>query len=129
MTDTRQILVVDDDPVNARFIASLLRENDYDVLVAEDGEQALELVRNHELAMVVCDLVMPYRDGYSVLRAIRRDEKFHDLPVLLLSMRDREEDIVRGLEEGADDYVIKPFNARELMARIRKILHRKRKVS
>jgi DNA-binding response OmpR family regulator len=126
---TQQILVVDDDAVTARFIASLLREHGYDVLVAEDGAHALELVDRHELAMVVSDLVMPYRDGYSVLRAIRRNEKFHDLPVLLLSMRDREEDIVKGLEEGADDYVIKPFNARELLARIRKILNRKRKVS
>ena len=126
---SNQILVVDDDPVTARFIASLLREHGYDVLVAEDGAHALELVDRHELAMVVSDLVMPYRDGYSVLRAIRRNEKFHDLPVLLLSMRDREEDIVKGLEEGADDYVIKPFNARELVARIRKILNRKRKVS
>ena len=126
---SRQILVVDDDAVTARFIASLLREHGYDVLIAEDGAQALELVDRHELAMVVCDLVMPYRDGYSVLRAIRQNEKFHDLPVLLLSMRDREEDIVKGLEEGADDYVIKPFNARELLARIRKILNHKRKVS
>jgi len=125
---SKQILVVDDDAVTARFIASLLRENGYDVLVAEDGAHALELVDRHELAMVVSDLVMPYRDGYSVLRAIRRNEKFHDLPVLLLSMRDREEDIVKGLEEGADDYVVKPFNARELLARIRKILNRKRKV-
>ena len=126
---SKQILVVDDDAVTARFIASLLRENGYDVLVAEDGAHALELVDRHELAMVVSDLVMPYRDGYSVLRAIRRNEKFHDLPVLLLSMRDREEDIVKGLEEGADDYVVKPFNARELLARIRKILNRRRKVS
>jgi len=125
---SKQILVVDDDAVTARFIASLLRENGYDVLVAEDGAHALEIVDRHELAMVVSDLVMPYRDGYSVLRAIRRNEKFHDLPVLLLSMRDREEDIVKGLEEGADDYVVKPFNARELLARIRKILNRKRKV-
>jgi DNA-binding response OmpR family regulator len=126
--ESRQILVVDDDPITARFIASLLQEHGYDVLVAEDGAHALEIVERHELAMVVSDLVMPYRDGYSVLRAIRRNEKYRDLPVLLLSMRDREEDIVKGLEEGADDYVIKPFNARELMARIRKIL-RTRKVS
>jgi DNA-binding response OmpR family regulator len=126
---SEQILVVDDDAVTARFIASLLREHSYDVLVAEDGANALELVGRHELAMVVCDLVMPYRDGYSVLRAIRQNEKYHDLPVLLLSMRDREEDVVKGLEEGADDYVIKPFNARELLARIRKILNRKRRVT
>ena len=126
---SNQILVVDDDAVTARFIASLLREHGYDVLVAEDGAHALELVGRYELAMVISDLVMPYRDGYSVLRAIRQNEKYHDLPVLLLSMRDREEDIVKGLEEGADDYVIKPFNARELLVRIRKILNRKHRAS
>ena len=129
MSDRMHILVVDDDTLTGRFIASMLREQGYDVIVAEDGEHALEIVREHALDLVVCDLVMPYRDGYSVLRAIRQDESRRDLPVLLLSMRDREEDIVRGLEEGADDYVIKPFNARELLARIRKILSRKRKVS
>jgi len=127
--EVKRILVVDDDPVTARFIASLLRDQSYDVTVAEDGEHALEIIEKHALDLVVSDLVMPYRDGYSVLRAIRQDERFADLPVLLLSMRDREEDIVRGLEEGADDYVIKPFNARELLARIRKILNRSRKVS
>ena len=88
------------------------------------GEHALELTGRHELGLIVCDLVMPYRDGYSVLRAIRRDERLAEVPLLILSMRDREEDIVRGLEEGADDYVIKPFNARELVVRIRKQLSR-----
>ena len=124
-----RILVAEDDPVTARYLESLLVDKGYDVLVAADGERALELALRFRPHLIISDLVMPYRDGYSVLRAIRRDEKFHDLPVLLLSMRDREEDIVRGLEEGADDYVIKPFNARELLARIRKILGRKRKVS
>jgi DNA-binding response OmpR family regulator len=65
---------------------------------------------------------MPYRDGFEVLRAIRNDPRVAHLPVLILSMRDREEDIVRGLESGADEYVVKPFNAREFVARVRKLL-------
>jgi len=67
---------------------------------------------------------MPYRDGFMVLRSLRSSEELAGIPIVILSMRDREEDIVRGLEEGADDYVVKPFNARELLARIRKLLER-----
>lgn len=119
-----RILVVDDDPVTAKFVSSLLRQEGHEILVAEDGEQALELAARHDLDLIVCDLVMPYRDGFSVLRALRRDSRSEQVPVIILSMRDREEDIVRGFEEGADDYVVKPFNARELAARVRKQLER-----
>ena len=119
-----RILVVDDDPVTAKFVSSLLREEGHEVLVAEDGEYALELAARHDLDLIVCDLLMPYRDGFSVLRALRRDGRSDEVPVIILSMRDREEDIVSGLEEGADDYIIKPFNARELAARVRKQLDR-----
>jgi DNA-binding response OmpR family regulator len=68
--------------------------------------------------------VMPYRDGFDIVRAIRGSRELSDVPIVILSMKDREEDIVRGLETGADDYVVKPFNARELLARVRKLLAR-----
>ena len=119
-----RILVADDDRVTARFLTSLLQEKGYDVLVAEDGEQALESAGARPPDLVLSDMVMPYRDGMDLLRAVRSDPRLADTPVILLSLKDREEDIVRGLEEGADDYVVKPFNARELLARIRKLLHR-----
>jgi DNA-binding response OmpR family regulator len=67
---------------------------------------------------------MPYRDGFDVVRAIREHEAIADVPIVIVSMKDREEDIVRGLETGADDYVVKPFNARELLTRVRKLLAR-----
>jgi DNA-binding response OmpR family regulator len=70
---------------------------------------------------------MPYRDGFGLLRAIREHDATRKIPVLILSMRDREDDIVRGFEDGADDYVVKPFNARELTARVRKLLDRSRR--
>jgi DNA-binding response OmpR family regulator len=119
-----RILVADDDPVTARFVASLLRDKGYEVLVAQDGEHAYQLALTASPDLIVSDLVMPYRDGFEVIRAIRRDPRLAGIPVVLLSMKDREEDIVRGLESGADDYVVKPFNARELLARIRKQLDR-----
>ena len=122
MGTAKTILVAEDDPVTRRFVVSLLEERGYEVLVAEDGEHAVSLAISATPDLVVSDLVMPYRDGYEVLRAIRNDERVKRLPVLILSMRDREEDIVRGFESGADEYVVKPFNAREFLARVRKLL-------
>jgi len=119
-----RILVAEDDPVTSRFVASLLRGKGYEVLVAEDGEHAYELALGLDPDLIISDLVMPYRDGLDILRAVRRDHRLHRVPVVILSMKDREEDIVQGLEMGADDYVVKPFNARELLARVQKQLDR-----
>lgn len=121
-----RILVIDDDPVSLRFVSSLLREKGYDVLVAEDGEHGCRLAIREHPDLIVSDLLMPYRNGFQLVRELRSHHELSRTPVVLLTMRDREEDIVRGLEEGADDYVIKPFNARELLARIRKQLERDR---
>ena len=122
MDTAKTILVAEDDPVTRRFVVSLLEERGYAVLVAEDGEHAVALAVSAAPDLLVSDLVMPYRDGYEVLRAIRNDDRLRGLPVLILSMRDREEDIVRGFEAGADEYVVKPFNAREFLARVRRLL-------
>jgi two-component system phosphate regulon response regulator PhoB len=116
------ILVAEDDPVSLRFVVSLLVEVGYDVLEALDGESAVELAVDHRPDAIVTDLVMPYRDGFGVLRALRDREETRRIPILILSMRDREDDIVRGFEDGADDYVVKPFLARELIARVRKLV-------
>jgi DNA-binding response OmpR family regulator len=123
---SQRILVAEDDPVTRRFVVSLLEERGYEVLVAEDGEHAVATAASARPDLIVSDLVMPYRDGYEVLRAIRNDEKLKAIPVLILSMRDREEDIVRGFEQGADEYVVKPFNAREFVTRVRKLLEPRR---
>ncbi len=122
MSVAKRILVAEDDPVTRRFVVSLLEEKGYEVLVAEDGEHAIATATTAQPDLIVSDLVMPYRDGYEVLRAIRTDERLSKIPVLILSMRDHEEDIVRGFEQGADEYVVKPFNAREFISRVRKLL-------
>lgn len=125
MTHAR-ILVAEDDPVTARFVTSLLSEKGYEVLLAEDGDRASELASNAGPDLILCDLVLPYRDGFDLLREFRADDRLRRVPVILLSMRDREEDVVRAFELGADDYVVKPFNARELLARVAKQLESRR---
>ncbi len=124
MVKPARILVADDDPVAARFVASLLQERGYEVLVAGDGDHALEMAVKLRPDLIVSDVVMPYRDGFDVLRMVRAEPRLASVPVVIVSMKDREEDIVRGLEAGADDYVVKPFNARELLTRVRKPLKR-----
>lgn len=117
-----RILLAEDDPVTARFLASLLEDKDYEVVIAEDGESACRLARSMKPDLILTDVVMPYKDGFDMLRVLRADPTLADVRIILVSMRDREEDIVFGLEQGADDYVVKPFNARELLARVRKQL-------
>ncbi len=126
MSVAKRILVAEDDPVTRRFVVSLLTERGYEVLVAEDGEHAIATATSAQPDLIVSDLVMPYRDGYEVLRAIRTAERLKNIPVLILSMRDHEEDIVRGFEQGADEYIVKPFNAREFVSRVRKLLEPRR---
>ena len=121
-----RILVADDDRVTSRFVKSLLEGEGYEVMVANDGEHAIELALEHRPDLIVSDLIMPYRDGYEVVSALRDDERLAGVPIVILSMKEREEDIVRGLEQGADEYIVKPFNARELVVRIRKQLQRVR---
>ncbi len=124
MVKPARVLVADDDPVSARFVASLLEERGYEVVVAGDGEHAVDAARKLRPDLIVCDVVMPYRDGFDVLRSVRAEPSLSSVPIVIVSMKDREEDIVRGLEAGADDYVVKPFNARELLTRVRKLLNR-----
>ena len=119
-----RILVADEDPVTARFLRSLLEREGYEVIVAADGTRALELARMGKPSLIISDLTMPYCDGYGLIRELRQDEELAQTPVVILSMRDREQDIVRGFEEGADDYLTKPFHARELLVRIRKLIER-----
>jgi DNA-binding response OmpR family regulator len=121
----RQILVADDDPIVRRFLAALLSDAGYEVTVAEDGEQALQKIREINPDMIILDLVMPYRDGFDVCREVRRNPGTENVPIIILSMKDREADVLRCFEIGADEFIRKPFNALELLARIQKMLARR----
>ena len=119
----QRILVVDDEAGIRELVGTYLRNEGFDVDEAVDGEAALDRFRQHEPDLVVLDLRLPGIDGYDVLREIRRDSAAY---VILLTARSEETDKLIGLELGADDYVTKPFSPRELVARVRAVLRRRR---
>jgi two-component system alkaline phosphatase synthesis response regulator PhoP len=117
----RTILVVEDEPQIAGIVRDYLEHAGFAVITAGDGAAALALVRARRPDALVLDLGLPRVDGLDVIRAIRRDSR---VPILILSARGDETDRVAGLELGADDYVVKPFSPRELVARVRAVLRR-----
>jgi DNA-binding response OmpR family regulator len=120
-----RILLVEDEPTAARFIAKGLREAAYAVDVAADGVSAAEQVHQNDYDAVVLDVMLPGRDGLSVCRDLRAAGS--DVPVLMLTARDAVESRVAGLDAGADDYLTKPFDFRELLARLRALTRRERR--
>jgi two-component system alkaline phosphatase synthesis response regulator PhoP len=121
---TQRILVVDDDREIVRLVRAYLERNGYEVLIAYDGETALHILRRERPDLVVLDLMLPERDGHDVTRIVRGDATLAALPIVMLTARVEDHDKIVGLELGADDYVTKPFNPGELMARIRAVLRR-----
>ncbi|MBX6357803.1 MAG: response regulator [Micromonosporaceae bacterium] len=118
------ILVVDDDQDIARFVEVNLKLHGFQVLVAGDGEQALELVEQHRPALAVVDLMMPKVDGLELTRRLRADPMTVALPVIMLTAKGMTVDKVVGLTAGADDYLVKPFDTLELIARVQSTLRR-----
>ncbi len=118
---SQTILVVDDEAAIVELLSYNLEKAHYGVLVARDGIEALHLARERSPDLVILDLMLPGMDGLEVCREIR---KHGDTPIIMLTARSEEVDRVVGLELGADDYVVKPFSVRELMARIKTVLRR-----
>lgn len=117
------ILIVEDDKKTASLVAMYLEREGFQTVMAHDGKRALELARVHNPIFVILDLMLPLLDGWEVCRQLRHDS---DVPILMLSAREDEVDRVSGLTLGADDYVVKPFSPRELVARVKAILRRGR---
>ena len=120
-----RIVIADDDPIVLKFLEALLTDAGFDVTTAADGEKALQKAREILPDLLIMDLVMPYHDGFEITRALRSSPATRQIPIIVLSMKDREADVLRCFELGADDYIRKPFNALELLARARKILGRR----
>jgi two-component system OmpR family response regulator len=119
-----RILVVDDEPKIAQIVSVYLERDGYRVLRATDGREALELARSSSPSLVILDIMLPEVSGWDVCRELRRDPKTTDLPIIMLTARDDVADRVVGLELGADDYVVKPFEPKELVARVHAVLRR-----
>lgn len=116
-----KILIVDDDKTLAEIIAFTFKREGYAVILADDGESALKLWEQEKPDLIILDVNIPMPDGFSVCQSIREKE---DTPIVILTVRSAEEDIIHGLDLGADDYIPKPFSPRQLMARVAAILRR-----
>ncbi len=118
----KKILLVDDEPAFVRLVSQVLNQKGYQVFTAGDGQEALRLLFAHKPDLVLLDVIMPKMDGWQTCSRIR---DLSDIPIIMLTgKRINEDDIVRGLDYGADDYLIKPVGNRELVARVRAVLRR-----
>ena len=115
------ILVVDDDKEIVKAIEIYLGKENYKIIKAYDGEQALEKIKENEIQLVILDIMMPKKDGIETLEEIRKDK---NIPVIMLSAKSEDIDKINGLNNGADDYITKPFNPVELIARVNALIRR-----
>jgi len=117
----KRILIVDDEPRYLRLLEANLRTEGYEVTTAQDGMQALDVFSAQPIDLVLLDVMMPRLDGFGATQRLR---EFSNVPIVILTARGEEQDRVRGLDLGADDYLVKPFSATELLARVRAVLRR-----
>ena len=122
MNALRTILIADDEPLLTEMLEYRLRSKGLVAVIAHDGREAIEKFAETKPCAVVLDAMMPVHDGMEVLRRIRQAEENSDVPIIMLSARRNEEDIVRALEAGASDYIVKPFLPEELMVRLLRFL-------
>lgn len=120
----KKILIIDDTEFMTKLISDILTAADYDVVTASEGMQGIQKVREEKPDLVILDVVMPGMDGFEVCKMLREDESNNLMPIIMLTAQDNEDDKLTGLELGADDYIIKPFNERELVSRVRNTLKR-----
>ncbi len=114
----RRLLLIDDDPNLILLVKDYLEFRGYEVITAENGREALEVLEQETPDMIICDVMMPEMDGYSLVSAIRQDPKTSWIPVLFLSAKGQSQDRVKGLNIGADVYMVKPFEPEELVAQV-----------
>ena len=117
----KRILVVDDEVRYIRLLEANLKPEGYEISTAQDGEEALEIFSSESIDLVLLDIMMPIMDGYKTCQRIRQ---FSQVPIIMLTAKGSEEDKVRGLDSGADDFLVKPFSINELLARVRAVLRR-----
>ncbi len=122
---SKKIAIVEDERDIADLVEHYLRQEGFQTEIVADGARALDRIRRTSPDLVVLDLMLPGMDGLEICRALRQDERFRSLPIIMLTAKAAESDKVAGLEIGADDYITKPFSPRELVARVRALLRRR----
>jgi two-component system phosphate regulon response regulator PhoB len=118
------ILIIEDDPEIQELLSFAMEREGWRLIQAKTGEQGLELLKKEKVSCILLDIMLPGMDGLNVLRKIKEDEQYRNIPVIMTTARGEEADIITGLELGADDYVVKPYSPKVLIARIRVGLRR-----
>ncbi len=116
--DNKKLLLIDDDPNLILLVRDYLEFRGYEVITAENGREALDLLDNQVPDMIICDVMMPEMDGYTLVQHVREDDRISSIPVLFLSAKGQSQDRVKGLNNGADVYMVKPFEPEELVAQV-----------
>lgn len=116
--DSKRLLLIDDDPNLILLVKDYLEFRGYEVVTAENGRDAIDILTRQQPDMIICDVMMPEMDGYSFVESIRQDNRTNWIPVMFLSAKGQSQDRVKGLTKGADVYMIKPFEPEELVAQV-----------
>lgn len=116
--DQKRLLLIDDDPNLILLVKDYLEFRGYEVITAENGQEALDVLQKETPDMIICDVMMPQMDGYSLVEHVRKDPRTSWIPVLFLSAKGQSQDRVKGLNTGADVYMVKPFEPEELVAQV-----------
>lgn len=119
---SHRIVLAEDEPQIARLTSFKLEKEGFEVIWEKDGGAALESIKNNHPDLVLLDIMMPVMNGYQVLKKMKEDDDIKNIPVIMLTAKGQERDVVKGIEMGAEDYIVKPFRPAELTARIKKIL-------
>lgn len=118
----KKILLVDDEPNILMSLEYTFKKNNFEVFVARDGQEALDILQNQQPDIIILDVMMPLVDGYETLRQIKKDDKLNHCKVIFLSAKNKEKDIEKGLALGADLYVLKPFSVKKLVEQVHELL-------
>lgn len=119
MSQKAKVLIVDDEPFNVDVLQQELEELDYQVITASNGKEALEQIKKHQPDLILLDLMMPVLDGFAVLAEVKADAVLRDIPVIIVSAEHDSKSVVKGIKQGADDYITKPIDAEHLKSKLK----------
>jgi DNA-binding response OmpR family regulator len=122
MSQKMKVLIVDDEPLNVDILEQRLADQNYQIITASDGQEALDKINQEQPDLVLLDLMMPVLDGFAVLSKVKDDPGLRDIPIIIISADHDSKSIVKGIKQGADDYLTKPVNADLLVKKVKEFL-------
>lgn len=122
MSQKSKVLIVDDEPLNVDYLEQALEDSNYQIIVATNGREALDKIKRDQPDLVLLDLMMPILDGFEVLAQVKADQVLRDIPVIIVSASNDSKSVVRGIKQGAEDYITKPIDADHLVKKLKEYL-------